>query len=180
MLPSPTAPSSSTTTTATAVRLPEEPQSNPSSQPLLSPPPPCAAPPLNLSQVPPTSQTMVPGLHAPVPILPRAGLAARPGARSCELCGRGHDATFGAGRFCSSRCARTVGGLAHRRKREAERRAAAAACAAYASVSPPRVSSTSSSMATTAWTLPPLRRAPVLKKIPAPERMRIASLLNPE
>lgn len=39
------------------------------------------------------------------------------------MCGKAHDATFGAGRFCSSKCARTVGGLAHRRKRALERAA---------------------------------------------------------
>lgn len=59
----------------------------------------------------------------PVPILPRTSNAARPGSKKCEMCGRGHDATFGAGRFCSSKCARTVGGLAHRRKRALERAA---------------------------------------------------------
>lgn len=41
--------------------------------------------------------------------------------KPCEVCGAEHDGTFGAGRFCSSRCARTVGGLAHRKKRLAER-----------------------------------------------------------
>jgi hypothetical protein len=41
--------------------------------------------------------------------------------KSCETCGVEHDGSFGAGRFCSSRCARTVGGLAHRKKRLAER-----------------------------------------------------------
>lgn len=59
----------------------------------------------------------------PAPILPRASNAASPGSKKCEMCGRGHDATFGAGRFCSSKCARTVGGLAHRRKRALERAA---------------------------------------------------------
>jgi hypothetical protein len=44
--------------------------------------------------------------------------------KACETCGASHDGTFGAGRFCTSRCARTVGGLAHRRKRLAERQAA--------------------------------------------------------
>lgn len=41
--------------------------------------------------------------------------------RLCETCEKSHDGTFGAGRFCSSRCARTVGGLAHRKKRALER-----------------------------------------------------------
>lgn len=59
----------------------------------------------------------------PIPILPRTANAARPGSKRCEMCGIGHDATFGAGRFCSSKCARTVGGLAHRRKRALERAA---------------------------------------------------------
>lgn len=163
--------STSTTTTTTAASLRQGAQINPHRFPSLS---------SSLPYAPLESLTMSPGLHAPVPILPRAGLAARPGSRACELCGRPHDATFGAGRFCSSRCARTVGGLAHRRKREAERRAAAAACATYASVSPARVTSTSSSGGVSAWKLAPLRRSPAVKKVPPPERMRISSLLNPE
>lgn len=39
----------------------------------------------------------------------------------CEICTKEHDGTFGAGRFCSSRCARTVGGIAHKKKRLRER-----------------------------------------------------------
>lgn len=173
MLPSPSQPlyTSTTTTTTIAAGLHRGRQINPHRLSSLSSSLPYAS--LELL-------TMSPGLHAPVPILPRAGLAARPGSRACELCGRPHDATFGAGRFCSSRCARTVGGLAHRRKREAERRAAAAACATYTSATPPRVASTSSSGALSAWKLAPLRRSPAVKKVPPPERMRIASLLNPE
>lgn len=48
---------------------------------------------------------------------------ADPHAKMCETCSGVHDGSFGAGRFCSSRCARTVGGLAHRRKRLLERKA---------------------------------------------------------
>lgn len=54
-------------------------------------------------------------------ILPRAGAPPTVQERRCETCNKRHDGTFGAGRFCSSRCARTVGGLAHRRKRAQER-----------------------------------------------------------
>lgn len=70
-----------------------------------------ALPPLTLPPAP------VQGL---IRILPRRGAGMR-FQRPCETCATPHDGTFGAGRFCSSRCARTVGGLAHRRKRLAER-----------------------------------------------------------
>lgn len=39
----------------------------------------------------------------------------------CELCGVDHDGSYATGRFCSSRCARLVGGLAHRRRRLIDR-----------------------------------------------------------
>eukprot|EP00178_Gracilaria_changii_P024286 TRINITY_DN73174_c0_g1_i1.p1 TRINITY_DN73174_c0_g1~~TRINITY_DN73174_c0_g1_i1.p1 ORF type:complete len:237 (-),score=55.12 TRINITY_DN73174_c0_g1_i1:157-867(-) len=55
-----------------------------------------------------------------IPILPRTSSHAHYNKR-CETCGASHDGSFGAGRFCSSRCARTVGGLAHRKKRLMER-----------------------------------------------------------
>lgn len=35
----------------------------------------------------------------------------------CEICGVGHDGTYGSGRFCTSRCARTMGGLARMKKK---------------------------------------------------------------
>lgn len=54
-------------------------------------------------------------------ILPRTGAAPNAYQKKCETCSTVHDGTFGAGRFCSSRCARTVGGLAHRKKRQMER-----------------------------------------------------------
>lgn len=54
-------------------------------------------------------------------ILPRTNSASELFTKQCETCGSSHDGSFGAGRFCSSRCARTVGGLAHRRKRMLER-----------------------------------------------------------
>lgn len=54
-------------------------------------------------------------------ILPRTASLPNRFRKACETCGAEHDGTFGAGRFCSSRCARTVGGLAHRKKRLAER-----------------------------------------------------------
>ncbi|CAN8069200.1 unnamed protein product [Agarophyton chilense] len=55
-----------------------------------------------------------------IPILPRTSSHAHFNKR-CETCSASHDGSFGAGRFCSSRCARTVGGLAHRKKRLMER-----------------------------------------------------------
>lgn len=58
-------------------------------------------------------------------ILPRTSAAAGMYKKRCETCSRSHDGSFGAGRFCSSRCARTVGGLAHRKKRMLERGAKA-------------------------------------------------------
>lgn len=49
--------------------------------------------------------------------------------RNCEICGKEHDGSFGRGRFCSSGCARRVGGMARTRKlqekNDANRRAAA-------------------------------------------------------
>lgn len=76
------------------------------------------------------SRGLAPRLTA-VPIAPRAGPGeVWDGVRRCELCKRAHDAKFGAGRFCSSKCARTVGGLAHRRKRALEREASARRAAA--------------------------------------------------
>lgn len=54
-------------------------------------------------------------------ILPRAPHPTACFRKACETCKTDHDGSFGAGRFCSSRCARTVGGLAHRKKRLAER-----------------------------------------------------------
>lgn len=54
-------------------------------------------------------------------ILPRTAAAASSYKKRCETCETTHDGSFGAGRFCSSRCARTVGGLAHRKKRLMER-----------------------------------------------------------
>lgn len=38
-----------------------------------------------------------------------------PGKRACEHCKMPHSGAFGSGRFCSSKCARTVGGLSRRR-----------------------------------------------------------------
>jgi len=56
-------------------------------------------------------------------ILPRT--SSREGSyiyhKRCETCSTAHDGSFGAGRFCSSRCARTVGGLANRKRRLMER-----------------------------------------------------------
>lgn len=54
-------------------------------------------------------------------ILPRTNSTSGIFTKQCETCGSCHDGSFGAGRFCSSRCARTVGGLAHRKKRMLER-----------------------------------------------------------
>ena len=56
-----------------------------------------------------------------VPIRPRTNAAGSIYKKRCETCLTTHDGSFGAGRFCSSRCARTVGGLAHRKKRMLER-----------------------------------------------------------
>lgn len=56
-----------------------------------------------------------------IPILPRTAAASALYKKRCETCATTHDGSFGAGRFCSSRCARTVGGLAHRKKRMMER-----------------------------------------------------------
>lgn len=56
-----------------------------------------------------------------IPILPRTRSASELFEKRCETCNAAHDGSFGAGRFCSSRCARTVGGLAHRKKRMLER-----------------------------------------------------------
>lgn len=56
-----------------------------------------------------------------IPILPRTSTASGLFEKRCETCNATHDGSFGAGRFCSSRCARTVGGLAHRKKRMLER-----------------------------------------------------------
>lgn len=56
-----------------------------------------------------------------IPILPRTISPSAHYKKRCETCATEHDGSFGAGRFCSSRCARTVGGLAHRRKRMQER-----------------------------------------------------------
>jgi len=36
----------------------------------------------------------------------------------CEICRRSHDASYGSGRFCSSKCARTMGGNATKRNRQ--------------------------------------------------------------
>lgn len=60
-----------------------------------------------------------------IPILPRTSSASGLFRKRCETCATTHDGSFGAGRFCSSRCARTVGGLAHRKKRLLERGAKA-------------------------------------------------------
>lgn len=38
----------------------------------------------------------------------------------CEICGVGQDGSYGSGRFCSSRCARTMGGIARMKKKEPE------------------------------------------------------------
>lgn len=54
-------------------------------------------------------------------ILPRSSATTGIYKKRCETCSATHDGSFGAGRFCSSRCARTVGGLAHRKKRMMER-----------------------------------------------------------
>lgn len=35
----------------------------------------------------------------------------------CEVCRRSHDASYGSGRFCSSKCARAMGGKATKRNR---------------------------------------------------------------
>jgi len=59
-----------------------------------------------------------PPISRPIPISISTPLL----CRKCETCQKEHDGSFGAGRFCSSRCARTVGGLAHRKKRALERR----------------------------------------------------------
>eukprot|EP00871_Galdieria_phlegrea_P003417 jgi/Galph1/4076/GphlegSOOS_G2742.1 len=37
--------------------------------------------------------------------------------KPCETCGELHNGTFASGRFCSSKCARTVGGLARKKQR---------------------------------------------------------------
>jgi hypothetical protein len=72
----------------------------------------------------PSPPLLPPPLIPFAPILPRSAPSSLQYRKACETCGCAHDGSFGAGRFCSSRCARTVGGLAHRRKRLAERAAA--------------------------------------------------------
>lgn len=47
-----------------------------------------------------------------VKIQPRGGELPRP---SCEACHRKHNGTYGSGRFCSSSCARSIGGRTHQR-----------------------------------------------------------------
>ncbi len=47
-----------------------------------------------------------------VKIQPRGGELPRP---SCEACKKKHNGTYGSGRFCSSSCARSVGGRTHQR-----------------------------------------------------------------
>lgn len=42
------------------------------------------------------------------------------GLKICESCQRSHPGDYGSGRFCSSRCARLVGGIAIKRKRDME------------------------------------------------------------
>lgn len=66
-------------------------------------------------------------------ILPRTVSPSAQYKKRCETCGTEHDGSFGAGRFCSSRCARTVGGLAHRKKRMQERDARQRLCSITAS-----------------------------------------------
>lgn len=63
-----------------------------------------------------------------IPILPRTVSPSAQYKKRCETCSTEHDGSFGAGRFCSSRCARTVGGLAHRKKRMQERDARQKIC----------------------------------------------------
>lgn len=53
-----------------------------------------------------------------VKIQPRGGELPRP---SCEACKKKHNGTYGSGRFCSSSCARSVGGRTHQRNNEAAR-----------------------------------------------------------
>mmetsp|Transcript_9880 Transcript_9880/g.20765 ORF Transcript_9880/g.20765 Transcript_9880/m.20765 type:complete len:179 (+) Transcript_9880:159-695(+) len=51
---------------------------------------------------------------------PRAGAttgASLSQMKSCEQCGGPHDGSYASGRFCSPRCARTVGGIATKRRR---------------------------------------------------------------
>lgn len=48
-------------------------------------------------------------------ILPRANDVDFEYVKRCESCPRLHDGQYGSGRFCSSRCARRVGGLAKKR-----------------------------------------------------------------
>ncbi len=83
---------------------------------------PAALPPLS-SQLPPLvqSSSIDPSAAGFIRILPRENAHGNVLQKRCETCGTSHDGSFGAGRFCSSRCARTVGGLAHRRKRQLER-----------------------------------------------------------
>jgi uncharacterized membrane protein YgcG len=49
-----------------------------------------------------------------------------PGMQACEYCKMPHSGSFGSGRFCSSKCARTVGGLSRRRNYAAAMAAAGA------------------------------------------------------
>lgn len=44
-----------------------------------------------------------------------------PFEKFCEICGGGHNGSFGSGRFCSLHCACLVGGLAHKRRRLKDR-----------------------------------------------------------
>lgn len=79
-------------------------------------------------------------------ILPRT--SSREGAyvyhKRCETCSTAHDGSFGAGRFCSSRCARTVGGLANRKRRLMERSLTTNSRASSQKKSPPTAAASSS------------------------------------
>lgn len=79
--------------------------------------------PSNSCHVPSSNSLSKSETHPFISILPRRIAQSPSYLKQCETCGIDHDGSFGAGRFCSSRCARTVGGLAHRRKRLQERNA---------------------------------------------------------
>lgn len=109
----------------------------------------------------------MPSTLPPPRILPRAQ-AAPMYQKKCEMCARPHSGTFGAGRFCSSRCARTVGGLAHRKKRQMER--------SRSTVTTSRTSTSSGEARTTNLVA---KTSSKHRHNSTQSRMLISSLLNP-
>lgn len=92
----------------------------------------CANPSMSVAS-PVLEPLQFPDAQGYIPILPRTVSPSAQYKKRCETCSTEHDGSFGAGRFCSSRCARTVGGLAHRKKRMQERDARQRLCSMTAS-----------------------------------------------